>query len=361
MNVMQLQGSKMLPVREHLLIAKNAGASDLYLTVGVPPTVKIEGDLQSIGADVLFPADTERLISELFVDEQKLDVFRRTGDMDFSISLAGIGRFRVNVFMQRGSWAAAIRMVHTELPDPAQLGIPQPVLDLHRINRGLVLVTGPTGSGKSTTLSCLIDLINRTRKNHILTIEEPIEFLHRHNRCIVNQREIGQDTLDYGRALRAALRESPDVILLGELRDLETISVAMTAAETGHLVLSTLHTVGAAKTIDRIIDVFPPNQQQQIRVQLSTVLQAVVSQQLIASDHRPRAAAFEVMLVNNAVRNLIRDNKTYQIDSAIQMGKSLGMTSMDSSLAELCRSGRIGREEALTYCMNPEVLSRMLS
>lgn len=356
----QIDGAPAVPVHELLQIAKSRAASDLYLTVGVPPMLRIDGELHPIGKDMLMPPDTERLVSGLFHEEGKLEQFRRNGDMDFSISLAGIGRFRVNTFMQRGSWAAAIRMVHTELPDPAVLGIPGSVLDLHRINRGLVLVTGPTGSGKSTTLSCLIDLINRTRRSHILTIEEPIEFLHRHRRSIVNQREIGQDTVDYSRALRSALRESPDVILLGELRDFETISVAMTAAETGHLVLSTLHTVGSAKTIDRVIDVFPPNQQQQIRVQLSTILQAVVSQQLIPSGNRGRAAAFEIMIVNNAIRNMIRENKTHQIDGAIQMGRSQGMISMDAALAELARHGRISREDAMTYCMNPEVLSRLL-
>lgn len=244
-------------IMDLLHFAKQYKASDLHLTVGVPPIIKVRGELLDVGAKILLPGIIEPIIRELFQDETSYREFLSTGDKDFSISAPGIGRFRVNTFFQRGSMAAAIRIVHTELPDPGELGIPQGILDLHKTKRGLVLVTGPTGSGKSTTLSCLINLINETRKCHILTLEEPIEFLHRHKKSIVNQREIGQDTVTYTKALRSALRESPDVILLGEMRDLETISIAMTAAETGHLVLSTLHTVGAAKTVDRIIDVFP--------------------------------------------------------------------------------------------------------
>lgn len=356
----QLNGSKHLPVTELLMIAKSVNASDLHITVGVPPVVKVEGDLLTIGTEQINPADAERLVSELFMDPKQLAIFREIGDMDFSVSIGGVGRFRVNTFVQRGSYAAAIRLVHTELPDPVLLGIPESVLDLHKYTKGLILVTGPTGSGKSTTLSCLIDLINKTRKNHILTIEEPIEFLHKHQMSIVNQREIGQDTQSYSRALRSALRESPDVILLGEMRDLETMSIAMTAAETGHLVFSTLHTVGSAKTIDRIIDVFPPNQQQQIRVQLSTVLQAVVSQQLIASGEKKRIPSFEIMLVNNAIRNMIRESKTFQIDSAIQMSKNQGMMSMDMCIANLYKEGKISRDDALLYCVNQEVIQRLM-
>jgi twitching motility protein PilT len=347
-------------VMELLNIAKSKGASDLHLTVGVPPTMKVQGELLPIGKDTLLPQDTNRLVRELFVQGKNLDEYLATGDMDFSISLPGNGRFRVNTFMQRGSMAAAIRIVFTDLPDPKDLSIPESVLDLHKFNKGLVLVTGPTGSGKSTTLSCLINLINTTRKCHILTIEEPIEYLHRHKQSIVNQREIGQDTVNYSRALRSALRESPDVILLGELRDLETISIAMTAAETGHLVFSTLHTVGAAKTIDRIIDVFPPNQQQQIRIQLSTVLQAVVSQQLIQTSNHARVAAFEIMMVNSGIRNMIRESKTFQIDAAIQMNRNQGMLSMDSNLVDLVKRGQVSREEALDHCVNPDVFLRML-
>lgn len=343
-----------------LKFAKDNQASDLHLTVGVPPIIKVKGNLLDVGGQKLLPGTIEPIIRELFTDENHYREYISTGDRDFSTSMPGVGRFRVNTFFQRGSMAAAIRIVHTELPNPEELGIPQKVLDLHRFNRGLVLITGPTGSGKSTTLSCLINLINETRKCHILTLEEPIEFLHRHKRSIVNQREIGQDTASYAKALRAALRESPDVILLGEMRDLETMAIAMTAAETGHLVFSTLHTVGAAKTIDRIIDVFPPNQQQQIRVQLSTVLQAVVSQQLLPSAELGRVAGFEIMQMNNAIRNLIRENKTFQIDGAIQTGKAEGMISMDLSIAELVRQGLVSKEDGRTYAVNPDVLSRYI-
>lgn len=347
-------------IQQLLKIAMENQASDLQITVGVPPVMKIKGVLEYIGSQRLSVRDTERLVHELFPNETAYQGFLSNGDQDFSISVPGLGRFRVNTFIQRGSLAAAIRIVFTELPDPRELLIPQSVLDLHRHNKGLVLVTGPTGSGKSTTLSCIIDLINSTRKCHILTLEEPIEFLHRHKNSIVNQREIGQDTKSYARALRSALRESPDVILVGEMRDLETIAVAMTAAETGHLVLSTLHTLGAAKTIDRIIDVFPPNQQQQIRIQLSTVLQAVISQQLLPSPSRGRVAAFEVMIANNAIRNLIRESKTYQIDSTIHMSRTEGMKSMDYSIAELYKMGLITKEDALLYCLNQDVTARYM-
>lgn len=347
-------------INELLGSALSKKASDLHITVGVPPMMKVMGDWQPLGEVILKPKDTAFLVRELYEDEESFLAFKTFGDKDFSLSIPQMGRFRVNTFMQRGSLAAAIRLVHTELPSPEDLLIPQSVLDMHQVSKGLILVTGPTGSGKSTTLSCLIDLINRTRKCHILTLEEPIEFLHQHKKSVVNQREIGEDTQSYARALRAALRESPDVILVGEMRDLETISIAMTAAETGHLVFSTLHTLGAAKTIDRIIDVFPPNQQQQIRVQLSTVLHAVISQQLIPSSSRGRAATFEIMTANHAVQNLIRENKTYQIDSVIHMGSGNGMQSMDRSINELYKKNYITREDALIYSMNPEVLLKYL-
>ncbi len=356
-----IEGNKSVAVRDLLLKAKELEASDLHITVGVPPILKIRGVMKTIGSEVLLPADTARLVKELFQQDNLYQKYLEEGDMDFSISLPGSGRYRVNTFMQRGSMAAAVRVVHTDLPNAADLGIPETVFQMHKFNKGLVLVTGPTGSGKSTTLSCLVDAINRSRNCHILTLEEPIEYLHRHQMSVVNQREIGQDTKNYARALRSALRESPDVILLGEMRDLETMSIAMTAAETGHLVFSTLHTVGAAKTIDRIIDIFPPNQQQQIRVQLSTVLQAVVSQQLIPSEEKGRAAAFEIMIVNAAIRNLIRESKTYQLDAAIQTGRLHGMISMDTSLADLVRAGTISKEDALLHCVNPDALSRMLA
>jgi twitching motility protein PilT len=256
--------------------------------------------------------------------------------------------------------AAAIRVIKYEVPEPDKFGIPQIIVDFYRKTKGLVLVTGPTGSGKSTTLAAIINLINRERACHILTLEDPVEFLHRHQKSIVEQREIGSDSGSYAAALRSAMRQSPDVILVGEMRDYETMAIALTAAETGHLVFSTLHTVGAAKTIDRIIDVFPADQQQQIRIQLSTVLQAVVSQQLIPSPSKGRVAAFEIMLVNTAIRNLIRENKTPQIDAAIQTGRSSGMITMDMSLAELFKAGDITREDAYTYCVSPDVLDRYI-
>jgi twitching motility protein PilT len=252
-------------------------------------------------------------------------------------------------------------LVASRIPDPEELGLPISVTELAKKNRGLILVTGPTGSGKSTTLASLINMINQQRGDHILTLEDPIEYLHRHNKSIVNQREIGHDSQSYANALRAALRQDPDVILVGEMRDLETISIAITAAETGHLVLSTLHTIGAAKTIDRVIDIFPPFQQQQIRVQMSTVLEAVISQQLIPKkDKQGRVAAIEVMIANPAIRNLIREGKSHQITSIIQTGMKYGMQTMDHSLADLYKKGVISREEAVMYAVDQDVLSRML-
>jgi len=340
--------------------AVELNASDIFITVGVPPTLKIQGVLQPAGSDVLNPQDTEKYVRELFSRDGFYRDFIENGEKDFSISLPGVGRFRVDAYMQRGSMAAAIRVLQFEEPDPVALGIPQTVLDFSKKTRGLILVTGPAGSGKSTTLSVLINLINKERSCHILTLEDPIEYLHRHDKSIVDQREIGVDTKNYAQALRSSLRQAPDVILIGEMRDLETIAIALTAAETGHLVFSTLHTVGAAKTMDRIIDVFPPNQQEQVRIQLSTVLQAVVTQQLLPSPEKGRVAAFEIMIVNHAIRNLIRESKNMQIDAAIQTGRSMGMISMDASIAELCNKGLVTREDALTYCVNPDTLMKYL-
>lgn len=350
-----------MDLQELLKLAVEREASDIYITVGVPPAFRIRGELQMAGEKALSPAETEQLVSELFVRDEHKQEYMSTGDKDFSISLAGVGRFRVSAFMQRGSMAAAIRIVHATLPDPDLLGIPPTVLDLHKKTRGLILVTGPTGSGKSTTLSAIVNLINTSRSCHILTLEDPIEYLHKHRKSIVNQREVGLDSQNYARALKAAVRQSPDVILVGEMRDLETISIALTAAETGHLVLSSLHTVGAAKTIDRIIDVFPANQQQQVRLQLSGILQAVVSQQLLPSPQKGRSAAFEIMLVNSAIRNLIREAKTHQIDSVIHTSRSSGMISMDASLAQLYKDGLIRSEDAYTYCVNPDLLARLMT
>jgi twitching motility protein PilT len=336
-------------------------ASDLFITVGKPPILKIDGSLHELAEYTSFSQeDTEAGARQLFDREQSSRTFFDHGEVDFSLSISQIGRFRINIFRQRGSCAITVRRIYTELPDPVALGIPDSVMCLTERYRGLILVTGPAGCGKTTTLAALIDKINHERTCHVLTLEDPIEFLHRHGHSIINQREIGTDSKTYGRALRAALRQSPDVILIGEMRDLETIAIALTAAETGHLVLSTLHTVGAAKTIDRIIDVFPPNQQQQIRIQLSTVLQAVVSQQLIPGSKGSLIPAFEIMLVNNAIRNMIRDGKTPQVDGVIQMGASSGMMTMDMCLAMLLRTGQIGREDALLHAVNQEAVLRYL-
>ncbi|NLO34860.1 MAG: PilT/PilU family type 4a pilus ATPase [Clostridiaceae bacterium] len=337
-------------------------ASDLFVTVGRPPILKISGNLHELGEYGQFvPADTEMCAQQLFDREQSRQAFAAHGEADFSLSLSHIGRFRVNVFRQRGSCAITVRRIYSQLPDPVELGIPDTVMGLTSRQKGLVLVTGPAGCGKTTTLAALIDKINQERACHILTLEDPIEFLHSHRRSIINQREIGTDSESYAQALRAALRQSPDVILIGEMRDLETISIALTAAETGHLVLSTLHTVGAAKTVDRIIDVFPSSQQQQVRVQLSTVLQAVVSQQLLPGIDGSQQPAFEIMLANPAVRNMIRDGKTPQIDGVIQMHAAAGMLTMEMSLARLLREGQISREDAFFYAVNQEALTRLVS
>ena len=316
------------------------GASDLFIVAGRQLSCKKDGRIETIGEERLMPADTAQLIRDIYslADGRDLSRLQTRGDDDFSFAVSGLSRFRVSAYMQRGSMAAVIRIITFELPDPRALGIPEAVISLGSLPRGLVLVTGPAGSGKSTTLACIIDAINQTQEKHIITMEDPLEYLHRHKKSIVSQREISSDTESYVTALRASLRQSPDVILLGEMRDFETISIAMTAAETGHLVLSTLHTPGAASTIDRIIDVFPPGQQRQIAVQLSTTLQAVVSQQLLqAADGSARTAAFELMTMTPAIRNMIRENKIPQIDGMIYSASSDTMFSMDTSLAaQMC-------------------------
>ena len=339
------------------------GASDLFIVSGRPLSYKKGGNIILFDDQRVMPDRTEELIREIYelAGNRDIERFRQTGDDDFSFAVPGLSRYRVSTYMQRGSMAAVIRVITFELPDPQSLGIPDSIINLSELNKGLVLVTGPAGSGKSTTLACIIDAINRTQEKHIITLEDPLEFLHRHKKSIVSQREISSDTESYVVALRASLRQSPDVILLGEMRDFETISIAMTAAETGHLVLSTLHTQGAANTIDRIIDVFPPSQQRQIAVQLSTTLQAVVSQQLIpTADGSSRIPAFEMMTVTPAIRNMIRENKIPQIDGMIYSASADNMFSMDTSLAALCRSGRITREEALSHASNPEMLKKKL-
>ncbi len=350
----------MIQIETLLKIAVEREASDLFITVGVPPTLKIHGQLVPMDYDKLMPPDTEKLVKSLFIKDQHYALFLENGEKDFSFSVSGIGRFRVDAYTQRGSHAAAIRVLKFDKLDVEKLRIPEQVLNVRKHTKGLVLITGPTGSGKSTTLSCLIDLINKERACHILTLEDPIEYVHRHNKSIVDQREVGVDTRTYQDGLRSALRQAPDVILIGEMRDYETMAIALTAAETGHLVFSTLHTVGAAKTIDRIIDVFPPNQQQQVRLQLSTVLQSVITQQLIPSDTLGRVPAFEIMNVNHAIRNMIRDGKIPQIEATIHSSQKDGMVSMDYSLAQLFQKGYISREEALLHCMNHDIMNRYL-
>ncbi|MCI6795789.1 MAG: PilT/PilU family type 4a pilus ATPase [Lachnospiraceae bacterium] len=293
-------------------------------------------------------------------DNRDISRLITAGDDDFSFAMPGLSRFRVSAYKQRGSLSAVIRVVAFVLPDPSALGIPDSVIRTGMQPHGMVLVTGPAGSGKSTTLACIINAINESRRSHIITLEDPIEFLHRHKNSIVSQREINVDTESYVMALRAALRQSPDVILLGEMRDYETISVAMTAAETGHLVFSTLHTIGASNTINRIIDVFPADQQRQIAVQLSTVLMTVISQQLVPSTDGGRVPAFEIMTMNPAIRNMVRDNKVYQIDGVLYGSAQENMISMDNSLLALYRQGRITKETALAYSENPEMMGRKL-
>lgn len=336
--------------------AKDAGASDVHITVGISPKMRVNGKLMVMPFPVLLPADTMRICDSMMNDKQK-EHFEEKGEWDFSYSIPQMGRYRVNAFRQRGSVAMVLRIVGTVVPTPESLSLPPSVIDLYKMKRGLVLVTGPTGSGKSTTLASLVGKINMDLDAHIITLEDPIEYLHRHARSIVNQREIGIDATSYDLALRSALREDPDVILVGEMRDLETISTAITAAETGHLVLSTLHTIGAAATIERIIDVFPPHQQEQIRTQLANVLVSVVSQQLVPTvDKRGRVAAFEVMHATPAIRNLIRENKTHQIATSIQTSRRLGMITMDDALVELYMKGKIDRNEALNFAQDKNTM-----
>ena len=347
--------------REELLrLAKEKRASDLHVTVGIPPKLRVNGELVDTDYPKLLPADVEGILKPVVSDHFR-EILEKNGEVDFSYSIAGLGRYRVNVFKQRGSYAFVMRIVGTSIPATEDLGVPPSVVELTGRKRGLVLVTGPTGSGKSTTLASLINVINSKYNSHIITLEDPIEYLHNHKKSVVNQREIGLDSGSYAGALRAALREDPDVILVGEMRDLDTISIAITAAETGHLVFSTLHTIGAASTIDRIIDVFPPHQQQQIRIQLASVLEAVVSQQLIPTqDGRGRVAVFEVMHATVAVKNLIRESKTYQIDSIIQTNRKLGMQTMDDAIYDMYLKRRIDAEKALTFAQDPSGMERKL-
>lgn len=349
-------------IRDILEGAVKEGASDIFIVAGLPVSWRANGKIDHMDSAKLMPSQTEQYIREIYslAGGRSVDRLEKQGDDDFSFAVQGLSRFRVNAYKQRGSLSAVVRVITFDLPEPEDIGIPERIIEFGRLSKGLVLVTGPAGSGKSTTLACVVNEINNTQEKHIITLEDPIEYLHRHSRSIVSQREINLDTENYVTALRASLRQSPDVILLGEMRDYETIEVAMTAAETGHLVISTLHTIGAANTIDRIIDVFPANQQRQIAVQLSMVLQAVVSQQLVPGVDGKLVPAFEIMTVNSAIRNMIRDNKVPQIDGILYSSSKPEMVSMDSSLLRLYRENQITGETALTYATNPDMMSKKL-
>lgn len=349
-----------LSVEEILNKAKEAGASDVHITVGIPPKMRINGKLITMEGIKLLPADTMEAAIHVMNEKQRQH-FEEYGEVDMSFAIPGEGRYRANIYKQRGSIAMAFRLVGTNIPSPEELGVPQSVVDLYTKKRGLVLVTGPTGSGKSTTLASLIDTINNNREAHVITLEDPIEYLHQHKKSIVNQREIGLDSTSYAHALRAALREDPDVIFVGEMRDFETISTAITAAETGHLVFSTLHTIGATSTVDRVIDVFPPHQQQQIRVQLANVLETIISQQLVPTiDGGGRVAAFEVLHNTPAVRNLIREGKTHQLTSVMQTNRKQGMMTMDDALVQLHWDCKISQEMALQFAQDQESIKNKL-
>jgi twitching motility protein PilT len=335
-------------------------ASDLHLQVGVPPQIRVDGRLAAIeDAPVLQPADLEQLVYSLLDDEQK-EVLIKDKEVDFSFSFGQYGRFRVNAFHERGNLAAALRLIPTKIRTLEDLGMPKVVMGFADLPRGLVLVTGPTGSGKSTTLAALVDKINSEKAAHILTIEDPIEYAHNSKKSIVVQREIHYDTYSFAAALRSSLRQDPDVVLIGEMRDLETISAAITIAETGHLVLATLHTNSAAQSIDRMVDVFPPHQQQQIRVQLAGMLQAICAQRLVPTIGGGRIAAAEILVATPAIRNIIREGKTHQIDAAIQTGAEYGMQSMDRTLVNLIHSGKITYEEAKNFAVDVSELDRLM-
>lgn len=330
------------------------GASDIHLTVARPPTLRINGKLVSLDdCPGLTPDDTYKFGRELMADEKILHQIDEQGHADFSMSIPEVGRFRVNVYLQRGSYAIAIRVIPMQIPDIDSLGLPLVCKELPLKGSGLILVTGPTGSGKSTSLAAMIQLINQTLSGNIITLEDPIEYLHRHGTCIINQREVGSDCSSFAQGLRAALRQDPDVILVGEMRDLDTISIAMTAAETGHLVMATLHAATAIQTIERVVDVFPPHQQEQIRIQLANTLLGIVSQQLIPrADGKGRILACEVLIANTAVHNLIRDNKAFQLQTVMQTGSSLGMITMEKSLQSFLEQGLISVEEVRKRSIN---------
>jgi twitching motility protein PilT len=347
-----------MTIEDVLTVAKQNNASDIHLSPGNPLMLRVDGDLKA-GTDTKFlPNEVESIIRPLMSEEEVAEL-KKSGELDFAFSVSGFSRIRANVFRQRGTYAAALRVLSYEVPSADSLGIPMAVQNLTTKKRGLVLVTGATGSGKSTTLASLIEIIALRDRKNIITLEDPIEYLHTGKKGIVSQREIGGDTGSYANALRAALRQDPDVILVGEMRDLETISTAITAAETGHLVFSTLHTNSAADAIDRMIDVFPPHQQQQVRVQLSGVIEGVIAQQLLPrNDTNGRVAAFEVLLANSAIRNLIREGKSFQIPSIMQTSKKDGMQTMDDAITEIYNKGQVDPQTAVIYAHDADAMRR---
>lgn len=352
----------MIDWMEYLKTAVEHEASDVFFVAGKAVCEKREGHIFPMNDDRLMPADTEQIITQMYAAARRsMDSFLQRGDDDFSFAVPGLARFRVNTYRQRGSMAAVIRLVSFDIPDWKQWQIPEEVMALADQTCGMILVTGTAGSGKTTTQACIIDRINRTRDCHIVTLEDPIEYLHRHQKSIVSQREVTIDTKDYLSALRACVRQAPDVILLGEMRDAETMHTAMSAAETGHMVIATLHTKGAVNAIDRIIDLFPSTQQSQIRVQLATVLKTVVSQQLLPDTEGGMIPACEIMHMNSAIRSMIRDNKNHQIDNAIASGGKEGMISMDQTILKLYQAGKITKETALLYADKPDQLKRNLT
>ncbi len=347
-------------IDEILARAYKNGASDIHITAGAPPKMRVDGQLMQMDYQFLTPETNKKILSAL-MKEAAVEMFEEEGDLDFAHTVKGVSRFRVNLFKERGNWSGVFRALSTKIPDAHKLGIPDSVMEMATRKRGLCLVTGPTGSGKSTTLAAIIDAINKTRYENIITLEDPIEYLHKHKLSNVNQREVGSDTKSFAAAVRAALREDPDVILVGEMRDPETIATAITAAETGHMVFSTLHTIGAAATVDRIVDSFPASQHSQVRAQLSSVLECVVSQQLLPlATGSGRVAAYEIMLGNIAIKNLIRENKINQITSMIQTNTKNGMILMDESIARLYKEGKITREKAIEFAVDKTAMQQKI-
>ncbi|MEA3402529.1 MAG: type IV pilus twitching motility protein PilT [Armatimonadota bacterium] len=356
---------KVKPIRdvhldELLELVVEHNASDLHVTAGLPPVLRIDGELKKTRYEEITPDIAQRMLYDILTDDQ-IQRFETDLELDCSYAYQNVARFRTNIYRDRGTVAGAFRLIPRRIPTIKELGLPPVLEDLSRRVRGLLLVTGPTGSGKSTTLAAMLDQINHERAEHIITIEDPIEYLHDHNKSVINQRELGHDTHSFNNALRAALREDPDVILVGEMRDLETIQLAVTCAETGHLVMATLHTNNSAESVDRMIDVFPPAQQEQIRIQLSNNLVAILSQQLLRRAGQPgRLAAVEVMIANAAIRNLIREAKAHQITSVIQTSGELGMQTMDQALRDLYKQSLITYEDAMRRAQNPTELEKLI-